>query len=95
MSHRSSRALTGGRLLLLSLLLIAAACTGGGDLTRCDDGSHVQGECHLAPDGTYFGDGTRVAEDVADDTADEADEEADEQSGLSEVEVVEIEIGSD
>ena len=95
MSHRSSRAFAGGRLLLLSLLLITAACTGGGDLTRCDDGSHVQGECHLAPDGTYFGDGTRVAEDVADDTADEADEEVNEESDLIPVEVVEIEIGSD
>lgn len=96
MSHRSSRTVKGSGLLLLPLLLVAAACTGGGNgLTRCADGSHVQGECHLAPDGTYFGDGTRVAEDVADDTADQADDEANEESGLIPVEVVEIEVGSD
>ncbi len=96
MSRRNSRTATGGGFLLLPLILVTAACTGGGSgLTRCADGSHVQGECHLAPDGTYFGDGTRVAEDVADDTADQADEEANEESDMIPVEVVEIEIGSD
>lgn len=103
MSRRPERAFRRETpLLLLSLLLATAACTGGGGLTRCPDGSHVSGECHLAPDGTYFGDaaGTpedpaAVPEDVADDTADRAADEADEESGLYPVEVIEIPIGSD
>lgn len=102
MSRRPERTLRGDKpLLLLSLLLTTAACTGGGGLTRCPDGSHVSGECHLAPDGTYFGDAAgrpedpaAMPEDVADDTADRAAEEANEQSGLIPVEVTEIEIGS-
>lgn len=102
MSRRPDRIFRGYRPLLLPFLLLAtAACTGGGGLTRCADGSHVSGECHLAPDGTYFGDGAEspedaaaIPEDVADDTADRADEEADEESGMIPVEVTEIEIGS-
>lgn len=101
MSRRSDQATFGFRPILISLLLVTAACTAGGGLTRCPDGSHVSGECHLAPDGTYFGDAAgrpddpaAMPEDVADDTADAAAEEADEQSGLIPVEVTEIEIGS-
>jgi hypothetical protein len=65
-------------------------------MTRCPDDSKVEGgECHLTPDGTYYGDGAEIPEDVADDVADRIDEEADEESGIERVEVTEIEIGSD
>lgn len=77
--------------LVISML---AACASSGDRVRCPDGSTVLGsECHLAPDGSYYGDGAEIPEDVADDVADSIDEEADEQSGIYTEEVVEIEIG--
>ena len=82
--------------LLVILVSVIAACATGGDMTECADGSHVQGkECHLAPDGTYYGDGAEIPDDVADNVADRIDDEADEQSGIEEVEVVEIELGND
>jgi hypothetical protein len=82
-----------GVLLPALTLLILTAYASSPERTECPDGSHVLGsECHLAPDGTYFGDGAEIPEDVADDVADRIDEEADEQSGLYEEEVVEVEI---
>lgn len=84
------------RLIILAIASIIAACASGPEMTECADGSHVQGsECHLAPDGTYYGDAAEIPEDVADDVADRIDDEADEQSGIVEVEVVEIELGND
>ena len=84
------------RCLLVIVVPVVAACATGSDMTECADGSHVQGsECHLAPDGTYYGDGAEIPEDVADDVADRIDDEADEQSGIVEVEVIEIELGND
>ena len=84
------------RYLLVVLVTVVAACATGSDMTECADGSHVQGsKCHLAPDGTYYGDGAEIPEDVADDVADRIDDEANEQSGIVEVEVVEIELGND
>jgi hypothetical protein len=84
------------RLMILAIAPIIAACASGPEMTECADGSHVQGsECHLAPDGTYYGDAAEIPEDVADDVADRIDDEADEQSGIVEVEVVEIELGND
>jgi hypothetical protein len=84
------------RSLVLVLFLFTTACAGGGDMTRCPDDSEVEGsECHLAPDGTYYGDGAEIPEDVTDDVADRIDEEADEESGIERVEVTDIEIGGD
>lgn len=84
------------RTLILVLFLFTAACAGGGNMTRCPDDSRVEGsECHLAPDGTYYGDGAEIPDDVADDVADRIDEEADEESGIERMEVTEIEIGTD
>jgi hypothetical protein len=81
---------------LTILVTVIAACATGSDMTECADGSHVQGkECHLAPDGTYYGDGAEIPDDVADTVADRIDDEADEQSGIEEVEVVEIDLGND
>jgi hypothetical protein len=74
-------------------LLLLTACAASPERTECPDGSHVLGsECHLAPDGSYYGDGAEIPEDVADNVADSIDEEANEQSGLYEEEVVEVEI---
>lgn len=74
-------------------LALVAACASAPQRTQCPDGSHVLGsECHLAPDGSYYGDGAEIPEDVADDVADAIDEEANEQSGVYEEEVIEIEI---
>ncbi|MGB5211647.1 MAG: hypothetical protein WBN31_07545 [Gammaproteobacteria bacterium] len=84
------------RILTLLLVMFAAACTGGGNMTRCPDDSMVQGStCHLAPDGTYFGSGAEIPQDVADDVADEIDEDANEEFGEEEVVVTEIVIGDD
>jgi hypothetical protein len=83
------------RPLLVALILFTVACAGG-NMTRCPDDSEVEGsECHLAPDGTYYGDGAETPEDVTDDVADRIDEEADEESGIERVEVTDIEIGGD
>ena len=72
------------------------ACASDPDRTECPDGSRVLGPtCHLAPDGTYYGDGAEIPEDVADDVADRIDEEANEESGLYPVEVIEVEVGKD
>ena len=85
-----------GLFLPVFVLSMLTSCASSGDETRCPDGSTVMGsECHLAPDGTYYGDGAEIPEDVADDVADSIDEEADEQSGIYQEEVVEIEIGGD
>jgi hypothetical protein len=80
------------------LIFIAASCLGAcasdSGRTECPDGSSVQGNtCHLAPDGTYYGDGPEIPEDVADDVADSIDQEANEESGLYPVEVIEVEVG--
>jgi len=81
---------------MVVLVPVITACATGGDMTECEDGSHVQGQkCHLAPDGTYYGDGAEIPDDVADTVVDRSDEEADEQSGIEEVEVVEIDLGND
>jgi len=81
--------------IIVAVICLGACATGPGR-TECPDGSTVPGnQCHLAPDGTYYGEGPEVPEDVADDVADMIDEEANEESGLYPVEVIEIEVGKD
>jgi hypothetical protein len=78
------------------LLLSIAACAKSPTMTECPDTTHVLGTaCHLAPDGSYYGDAPEIPEDVDDDTADVADEQVNEESGLEPVEVTEIEIVDD
>jgi hypothetical protein len=83
----------------LLILLVAGslgACASSPARTECPDGSKVIGDtCHLAPDGTYYGEGPEIPEDVADDVADRIDEEANEESGLYPVEVIEVEVGKE
>jgi len=96
MSRRPDSAMRSFRIPTLLLFVFAAACTGGGNMTRCPDDSMVQGNtCHLAPDGTYFGAGAQIPQDVADDVADEVDEDANEEFGEEEVVVTEIVIDDD
>jgi hypothetical protein len=88
------------KLAVAIVILLAAsglgACASGPERTECPDGSKVLGDtCHLAPDGTYYGEGPEIPEDVADDVADRIDEEANEESGLYPVEVIEVEVGRD
>jgi len=88
------------KLAVAIVILLAAsglgACASGPARTECPDGSKVLGDtCHLAPDGTYYGEGPEIPEDVADDVADRIDEEANEESGLYPVEVIEVEVGKD
>jgi len=72
------------------------ACASDPGRTECPDGSTVLGTtCHLAPDGTYYGDGAEIPDDVADDVADRIDEEANEESGLYPIEVIEVEVGKE
>ncbi len=85
------------KLAFPALIFLASSCLGacasGPVRTECPDGSRVLGDtCHLAPDGTYYGEGPEIPEDVADDVADRIDEEANEESGLYPVEVIEIEV---
>lgn len=81
---------------VLVFMFMAAACASAPETTACPDSSRVTGtECHLAPDGSYYGDAAEIPADVADDTADVIDDEVNDQSGVVDVEVVEIEIGGD
>jgi hypothetical protein len=81
---------------LVCLVLSIAACAKSPTMTECPDTTHVLGtECHLAPDGSYYGDAPEIPEDVDDDTADVADEQVNEESGIEPVEVTEIEIVDD
>ena len=83
---------------VLTVLAISflGGCASGPARTECPDGSKVLGDtCHLAPDGTYYGGGPEIPEDVADDVADRIDEEANEESDLYPVEVIEIEVGKE
>ena len=81
-----------GASLAASLLALAATwvsgCSSGPVRTECPDTTVVQGtECHLAADGSYYGDDPGITQDVEDRTADEIDEEANEESGIEPVEV--------
>lgn len=84
------------RTFLIAFILTAAGCASAPQKTECPDSTHVLGsECHLAPDGSYYGDGAEIPEDAADDTADVADEQVDDESGMVPVEVIEIDVGGD
>ncbi len=90
----------GKKIAFSTVIVLAMSCLGACASepvrTECPDGSRVLGDtCHLAPDGTYYGDGPELPEDVADDVADRIDEEANEESGLYPVEVIEIEAGKE
>ena len=86
----------GLRAFLMTLALVLGGCASAPQTTECPDSTHVVGsECHLAPDGSYYGDGAEIPEDAADDTADVADEQVDDESGMVPVEVIEIDVGGD
>jgi hypothetical protein len=62
--------------LCIGACLLLGCASDGPETTRCPDGGRVVGsECHLAPDGTYYGDGAGPPDEAADDVLD-ADERA-------------------
>lgn len=61
-------------LLCATACLLVGCASSGVETTRCPDGGRVVGsECHLAPDGTYYGDGAGPPDEAADDVLDAAD----------------------
>ena len=58
----------------ITACLVLGCASGGVETTRCPDGGRVVGsECHLAPDGSYYGDAGGPPDEAADDVLDADD----------------------
>ncbi len=70
-------------IVCVTACLILGCASDGVETTRCTDGSRVVGsECHLAPDGTYYGDGAASPDEAADNVLDAADRATGEGSSI-------------
>jgi hypothetical protein len=67
----------------IAACFVVGCASDGVETTRCPDGGRVVGsECHLAPDGTYYGDGAGPPDEAADDVLDRADRATGEGSSI-------------
>jgi hypothetical protein len=65
---------TPSAVVYITACFIVGCASDGVETARCSDGSRVVGsECHLAPDGTYYGDAGGPPDEAADNVLDAAD----------------------
>ena len=70
-------------IMCITACFIVGCASDGVETTRCPDGGRVVGsECHLAPDGTYYGDAGGTPDEAADNVLDAADRATGEGSSV-------------
>ena len=79
-----------------AVFMLAGCASGGGETTECPDSTRVAGSvCHLAPDGTYYGDGPSAPDDAADEVLDGVDRDMEEDPTLIREETIRDTVGHD